>query len=103
MFDFKKLASTKPALPEQSGQRAITPSEAEAQDLLDARNFEWEQTRQTLINQTQGNTYSQLRAIQVTLAIGCANGDFSIEFRNDVKRLLLQMAVGVEVQDDPRT
>lgn len=64
------------------------------------RDMKWEQTRQNIIEQTQASVYANLRGIQVTLAIGVANGDFSNTFRNDVKRLLIQIAAGVEVQED---
>ncbi len=63
------------------------------------RDMAWEETRQQVINQTQAAVYGQLRTTQVTLAIGVANDDFSTTFRNDVKRLLLQMAATIEVQD----
>lgn len=64
------------------------------------KNLEWEQTRQNVINQTQGQIFGQLRSIQITLAIGVGNNDFSAVFRNDIRTLLLQMAVALEASND---
>lgn len=77
----------------------MSPELSDEQLIEQEKDLQWEQQRAALINQTQSQTYGALRSIQVTLMIGVSNGDFSTTFRNDVRRLLIQMAAGIEVQD----
>lgn len=76
------------------------PEELTDEQLIEqARSLKWEEVRQGLIVQTQREVYAQLRAIQVTLAIGTSNGDFPTTFRTDIKTLLMQMVVMIEVRE----